>query len=397
MKMPYNIPIKYIPAIMMFAVAVTVSGIDIYIPSLPFMQKYFQTSEELMQFSISASIIGSSIVTIFLGQLADASGRRKILLIFQSLYALISFLIIFSPNIETFITLRFLTGITSTGGFTLAFVVIGDLFGEKKASNYYAYLTASILLALILAPFFGGIFASMNRWDYSFLFLSVVSAISTVSIWMFLPETLEKKRPFSFRAIWKKNTSIVFRSTFYDYTIMHSVLLGGTLSFFANASFYYIDKLGLSPGSYAKHQVTLAIVNLISSLVTPKLFGYFGISKTLRIALFLAAIGSMLFLLFSITYPTIAILLSFAASIFIFGASMSFISCFSIIMNSFPEERAAASSMVVLLRGILLALSISIGSFLYHGTALQIGYTLIFFVIVSLLSYLHQMRQNKDG
>jgi DHA1 family bicyclomycin/chloramphenicol resistance-like MFS transporter len=123
--MPYNISLKFIPAILMFAVAVTVSGIDIYIPSLPSMQKYFYTSEELMQFSISASIIGSSIVTIFLGQLADAVGRRQVLVIFQTLYALISLLMIFSPNIETFIFLRFLTGITATGAFTIGFVVIG--------------------------------------------------------------------------------------------------------------------------------------------------------------------------------------------------------------------------------------------------------------------------------
>jgi DHA1 family bicyclomycin/chloramphenicol resistance-like MFS transporter len=366
--MPFIISKKYIPAIMMLAVAVTVSGIDIYIPSLPYMQAYFHTSPEMMQFSISASIIGSSIVTIFLGQIADAIGRRKVLVVFQTLYALISFSMIFSPNIETFIALRFMTGITATGAFTIGFVVIGDIFDEKEAADYYAYLMASLLGALILAPFFGGIFASMDRWDYSFIFLGLISGVSALSIWLFVPETLVKKRPFNFRTIWSQNKAILLQPTFYDYTIIHSVLLGGLISFFANAAFYYVQQLGLSPGTFAKHQVSIALVNLCSSLVSPWFFRFFGLNRTLQISLALVLAGTLLFTSFSIIYPTIAILLSMAAGMFVFGASLATISCISLIMNSFPEERAIASSLIVLFRGILLVVCISVGSLLYQGT-----------------------------
>ena len=395
--MPISIQARFVPAIIMFAVGITVAGIDIYIPSLPHMQQYFNTSEEVMQFSISLSIIGSSIVTIFLGQLADASGRRRLLILFQSLYAITSFIAAFSPSIEIFNILRLITGITSTGAFAIGFVVIGDLFDEKKASVYYAYITSSMLIALVLAPFIGGIFADMYRWDYSFIFLGTVSSLSAISIWLFMPETLAKKRPFSWREIWQQNKSIVVHPTFFNYTILHSLLIGGILAFFANASFYYIEQLGLTPGTYAKHQVSIAIVNLIASLLTPRFFRYFGIAGTLRMSLVLAVSGVTLFTVAAIFTDTIPIVLTIAAGIYVLGAGLSFIACVALVMNAFPEQRATVSSMITLVRGILLVVCISIGSFFYHGEAVHIAYALILFTVLALALYFWQRTVNHKG
>jgi MFS family permease len=172
-------------------------------------------------------------------------------------------------------------------------LLIGDIFDEKKASDYYAYLMASILIALILAPFFGGIFASMERWDYSFIFLGFVSGLSALTIWLFIPETLDKKRAFSLKAIWSQNKAILFQPTFYNFTIVHSVLLGAVISFFATASFYYIRKIGISPGTFSIHQVSIAFVNLGSSLLAPWFFKYFGVPKTIRISLVLITLGTI--------------------------------------------------------------------------------------------------------
>lgn len=381
--------------ILMFAVAVAFSSTDIYIPSLPQMKHYFKTSDELVQFSVTATIMGMSIITLFLGQLADALGRRRVLVLFQGLFALFTFLSAFAPSIEIFNLLRVFTGISSISAFTVGVVVIGDLYNEEKAAIYYSYLTAAMLFAVIFAPYIGGIFTEMGRWQYSFFFLSALAGISTLSLWLFIPETLEKKKHFSISAIWQQNKSILSNSLFISYTFMYSLLIGGIMTFFTIAPFYYIDRLGLSAEEFARHIVFINSINLIAALSVNKLFVWLSILKSLLVSLGIVLAGACLFYLFSIFYFSTPILLTFAASLFVGGSSMGAIASFSIIMNALPEHRATVSSMSAFFRGGIMMVCISFGTIIYRGEAVQIAYPLLIFIFLSLSIYAWLMFKRK--
>src|SRR5260221_12965656 len=121
-------PKFFISFLLMISVGLSVSQIDIYIASLPYMVDYFQSTQEMLQFTLSASVLGTSLVTLFIGQLSDAIGRRRLIVWFHSFYTFFLFAAAFSPSIEIFILSRFLMGCFSCAAVVLSFAVIADLF-----------------------------------------------------------------------------------------------------------------------------------------------------------------------------------------------------------------------------------------------------------------------------
>ncbi len=54
-------------------------GVDLYVPSLPSITRYFNVSPSSVQLTISLYMLGYGIAQIFFGILSDSLGRKKIL------------------------------------------------------------------------------------------------------------------------------------------------------------------------------------------------------------------------------------------------------------------------------------------------------------------------------
>lgn len=84
--------------------------IDLYLPSLPELKEYFNTTPALTQVSLMTAMIGMAVGQLILGPVSDKVGRKKPLVISLIIFTLTSVALIFAPNIHVLITLRAIQG-----------------------------------------------------------------------------------------------------------------------------------------------------------------------------------------------------------------------------------------------------------------------------------------------
>ena len=89
---------------------------DLYLSSLPEQVEYFGTTPALVQLGLTTSMAGLAVGQLVIGPLSDHLGRKKPLLVCLVLFIAITVISILSPNILTFITLRFFQGFAGASG-----------------------------------------------------------------------------------------------------------------------------------------------------------------------------------------------------------------------------------------------------------------------------------------
>src|SRR5699024_1594059 len=94
--------------------------IDMYLPSFPTITNEFSTSASLVQFSLTACLLGLGAGQIVIGPMSDVKGRRPPLMIFLTLYLLASIICAFAPNISIFIGARFIQGFAGAAGLVIS-------------------------------------------------------------------------------------------------------------------------------------------------------------------------------------------------------------------------------------------------------------------------------------
>ncbi len=373
-----------IPAIVIMAIVASVFATDIYVPSMPDMTKWFGCSQEAMQFSVSIALIGSSIITPIIGPISDAIGRWKILFYGQALYSISCLLAAASPTIELFLSSRFLQGVGSAPAFVLSFAIIADVFKGNKVNIHFAYITTAITTALILAPMIGGFFATHYNWQLSFLFLGALSGFSTLCIYLWLPETLATRSKFSFSKSMKVYRDIMSNSRFIGMAVMPSLMISGIVGFITNASFYFIDELHYSAGAYSLYQASIMAGNTIFSYLASRTIKAFGTAQTINVGMLIFTFGGAGFLLAALIYPTNATIITITVSFFASGIGFVFAAITAEAMSLFPKASGAVSSLITLIRGIVIAVGVAIAGFMYNGTALSIAAFLALILVMCL-------------
>jgi len=144
---------------------------DMYLPSLPSMTDYFNTSVSMVQLGLTFSMFGMAFGQLLFGPLSDKYGRRKPLLISMGLFLISTFACIFAPNIELFISLRLIQGIAAAGGIVIARSIATDKFKGKNLTKAFSIVGSINGIAPVAAPIIGGLALGITGWKGIFAIL----------------------------------------------------------------------------------------------------------------------------------------------------------------------------------------------------------------------------------
>lgn len=372
-----------IPFNILFAIVTGVITVDIYIPCLPNMMADFQTTEKLMQFSISLAMIVGSVFTIFIGPLSDAYGRKKFLILGQLTYALSSFFAARATSIDEFLLWRFVHGFACVPALVLSFAIIADVYKDFEAHKYYALSTTAITCSLIFAPLLGGFFDTWLSWRAGFYFIATLASLSCISIFFTLPETLPQKSKFE---LWKslKNYGVVLSSgRFLGLAIMPALLLATMLAFFSVASFYFVHELKISSGTYAIYQSIILFFNTFLNSFTAKAIQKMGKFKTALGGILLIASGVVSFALAPLFFPKSDYLITMAIALYSGGLGFSWAVFLGDNMAIFPHMSGVSSALMSILRGAIISLMIAFAALIYNKTLLPMMGLFVSVLIIS--------------
>jgi Bcr/CflA subfamily drug resistance transporter len=224
---PQNSPRFLLFLVCLFASAGQLA-IDIYVPALPAMARYFAASPQAIQSSVSGYMAAYAIGQLVFGPVADAFGRKKVLAFGLAVFTIGCLLSLAATNLETFLLARCLQGFGIAATNLLAKAIITDSFSGQALMHVFTYMSIAWGLAPIVAPVIGAHLQTWFGWKACLVFLLIYSIVMSIFVWSYR-ETLQKPVHLAPRTLvtnaGKVLSSPVFRSCFLAQGLCYSILL----------------------------------------------------------------------------------------------------------------------------------------------------------------------------
>ena len=221
--------------------------VDLYLPSLPQLATFFETSASMTQLTLTTAMIGLAVGQLLLGPLSDKFGRKKPLIISLVIYIISTVLIVFSPNIETMIVLRVIQGLSSAGSVVISRAIATDLYRGREMTRFFGLLMTINGIAPIISPILGSLLLEYISWKGVFVFLALIGVV--VLFFCFrLKESLsvENRLQGSIFATFSTFGVIIKNRLFMSYVGIESFLLGAMFAYIAASPFILQSFYGLS-------------------------------------------------------------------------------------------------------------------------------------------------------
>ncbi|NUU01364.1 multidrug effflux MFS transporter [Herbaspirillum robiniae] len=203
-------------------------AIDIYVPALPTMAHFYQTSPQAIQSSVTGYLIAYAFGQLVFGPLADAYGRKRILQLGLGMFTVGCVLSLAATNLETFVAARVLQGFGIAATNLLAKAIITDSFTGMVLVHAYTYMAIAWGLAPIIAPVIGAHLQEAFGWRSCLVFLLVYSFGMWAVLWRYR-ETLAQPVHLHPKTLLKNArmvlSSPVFQSCFLAQGLCYSILL----------------------------------------------------------------------------------------------------------------------------------------------------------------------------
>ena len=150
---------------------------DMYLPTLPAMTGFFQTTSSQVQLGLTASMIGLAVGQLLFGPLSDKYGRRIPLIMAMLLFLFSTLGCLFSATIMQFVGWRLVQGIAGAGGIVISRSIAADKYSGRELTKMLAVIGAINGVAPVAAPMAGGGMAGSLGWQGIFWALFVLGIL----------------------------------------------------------------------------------------------------------------------------------------------------------------------------------------------------------------------------
>ncbi|WP_226692899.1 MULTISPECIES: multidrug effflux MFS transporter [Rodentibacter] len=226
--------------------------VDLYLPSLPQLATFFETTAAMTQLTLTTAMIGLAVGQLVLGPISDKFGRKKPLIISLIVYIISTVLIIFSPNIETMIALRIIQGLSSAGSVVISRAVATDLYRGREMTRFFGLLMTINGMAPIVSPILGSLLLEYISWKGVFIFLALIGVVVLVFCFR-LKESLKEENRLTGSILSTFSTFgiIIKNRLFMSYVGIESFLLGAMFAYIAASPFVLQSFYGLSAFAFS--------------------------------------------------------------------------------------------------------------------------------------------------
>ena len=237
-----------------FIILVAISAIgplalNLFIPSMPGLEKTFGVPYGTVQLTLTLYLIGMAVCQLIYGPASDRFGRRPMLLAGLSLFFIASVLAAIAPTIETLIAARLIQAIGGSAGIVLARAMVRDVFTREKSASVISYITMAFVVAPMIAPVLGGILEQYAGWRTGFWLLAAVGASVLSAAWITLPET-HHARGTDPQNFFRNAGSLFTLPKFRAYTFTLAFTSCVFFAFLGGAPHIMIDVLKRTPVEY---------------------------------------------------------------------------------------------------------------------------------------------------
>lgn len=225
---------------------------DMYLPSLPVMGEYFNTSSSMVQLGLTTSMIGLAVGQIFFGPLSDRYGRRIPLQVAMWLFIVSTVFCLFAQNIQQFVAFRLIQGIAGAGGIVIARSIATDKFSGRDLAKMLAIIGAINGIAPVVAPIIGGVFTEAIGWQGIFDILLVLGVLLLAGCIRFRESLPKENRLATKWADTFHSFKVVLKNKqFVCYVLQLAFAQGVLFAYIASSPFIIQQHYGYSPFAFS--------------------------------------------------------------------------------------------------------------------------------------------------
>lgn len=180
----------------LLAALATVSpfSIDTFFPSFPAIEAQFALTTWQMQQTLTAYLVPFAVMSLILGPLSDALGRRPIVLVGLAIYAVASIGCAASPSFAWLLSFRAVQGMSAGVGMAVGRAIVRDLHEGPEAQRLMSTITMIFGIAPAIAPVVGGWIHVAFGWRSVFGFMVFIGIALMIVSYLRLPETHPEDR-----------------------------------------------------------------------------------------------------------------------------------------------------------------------------------------------------------
>lgn len=225
---------------------------DFYLPALPALSEYFDTTASLVQLSLTFSMIGLAVGQLIIGPLSDKYGRKSPLMVSLVVFCISTLGCLYSPGIYAFLFFRLLQGFSGAGGVVISRSIALDLYEGKELTRFFSMLSCVQGLAPVCAPVLGGILLEVMDWKGIFWVLLVI-VMALIASLHFFKESLdaEIRQKGSIFSTFKHYLPVLRNRQFMRYVLVQAFAMGVMFTYIAASPFIFQNHFSTSPLFYS--------------------------------------------------------------------------------------------------------------------------------------------------
>lgn len=388
---------KYIAFTIFIYTGITIGSIDIYLPALPYLSNYFQSTPQMLQFSILIHPFIGGLLGILLGRLCDLYGRKPIMLGTSLIFTFGTILVGFAQNIEQFMIFRVIQAIGCSGGTIIPAIIVSDLFKGTQQAKYMAINGIIFPFVWVIAPILGAYLLTSWGWRSLFFVISFILPFYNIYFLYFFPET--HKPNLSTNAAEKTFLDsfweLLKNKWFFGLSLGHSIPVSIFVLFNINLSFIFINGFKYTPTVFSYVQAIPIVLAFFSTVIYRAFINKLGLDNALRIGV----MGYWIYILASVScllglipnQPEIVLtlfcLMSMAMA-FLIPSSMT--RSLEFVGN---DNRGLAVSIVGLSRNLISALGAFFASYFINNTVYPVLiFSMTFCMVILIIMTLYLRR-----
>lgn len=223
---------------------------DFYLPALPALGSYFNTSASMVQLTLTVSMVGLSVGQLFIGPLSDRYGRKLPLIASLVLFILSTVACLIATGIGEFLFFRFIQGIAGAGGVVISKSIAIDLYEGKRLARFFSMLSSVQGLAPICAPILGGLLLTVTNWRGIFWTLLFIGGALLLATTHFRESQLTRTKD-SLSTTFKAYLPVIRNHRFMRHVLVQAMAMGVMFAYIAASPFIFQEHYELTPLAYS--------------------------------------------------------------------------------------------------------------------------------------------------
>ena len=270
-------------------------SIDMYLPALPGIVDDLDTTQSMVQLTLSGFLVGLAVGQLIVGPVSDAVGRKKLMVGGAVVAMFAAVLAALSPDIEILILARLIQGLGSGACVVLARAGVPDLARGEAAARAFSLLMTIQGVAPIVAPVVGGLLVEPLGWRGLFWVLAGVALLQLLVSVFVVRESMPvgDRSPATVRGVLGNYAYVLGNPGYRGYLVTFAFGFGAMFSYISASPFVLQEQLGLSVRVYSLIFAVNALGLVTGTYLNGRLIGRVHTPTILRGALINLLVGSL--------------------------------------------------------------------------------------------------------